>query len=57
MPGVEIGLGASIGALTFVNKSIEDFSIGCGAPVKIVGKRSERLLEMEKAYLEEVSQG
>lgn len=53
MPGIEIGLAASVGALTFVRKNIENFSIAFGNPPKIIGRRDERILNLEKEYLEE----
>lgn len=56
MPNVEIGVGASIGALTFVHKSVQDFVIGIGNPMKFVGKRSERILERERMYLNDIGQ-
>lgn len=51
MPGVTIGLGAAVGALSFVNKDVPDFTIGFGSPVRLAGKRSERLLELEREFL------
>ena len=54
MPNVEIGVGASIGALTFVNENVGEFMIGVGNPMRILGKRSESILEREKMYLDEI---
>lgn len=53
MPGVEVGLAASIGALSFVYKNVEAFAIVFGSPARVIGKRSEKILEMEQLYLEE----
>lgn len=39
LDGVNIGNGCVIGANTLVNKSIPDFSIAVGNPVKIIGNR------------------
>lgn len=36
--GVKIGKRCIIGANSFVNKDIEDYSVACGTPAKIVGK-------------------
>jgi galactoside O-acetyltransferase len=53
MPGVELGVGASIGALSLVNQPVGDFLIGLGNPLRLVGKRGQRLLELEKEYVAE----
>lgn len=57
MPGVEVGLAASIGALSFVYKNVEDFTIVFGTPARVIGKRSDKILEMERRYLEERDAG
>ncbi len=36
--GVKIGKGCIIGANSFVNKDIEDYSVAFGTPAKVVGK-------------------
>lgn len=52
MPGVVIELGASVGALSFINKRIPKFSIVSGNPPRLVGRRNgERLLDLEKEFL------
>lgn len=55
MPDVEIGIAASVGALSFVNKNIDDFSVVFGHPLRSIGKRKEQILELEKKYLDEKS--
>jgi dTDP-4-amino-4,6-dideoxy-D-glucose acyltransferase len=57
MPGVEVGVAASIGALSFVYKKIDDFSIVLGSPARVIGRRSEKILEMERIYTDEMQQG
>jgi acetyltransferase-like isoleucine patch superfamily enzyme len=52
MPGVNIGDGAAIGALTFVNKSLEGWQTYFGSPAKRVGARSQKMLEREADGLE-----
>ena len=47
LPGVELGVGASIGALTLVNKSIPPFTVVSGNPMRKIGMRGRRLLEYE----------
>lgn len=48
MPGVELGVGASVGALSFVTKSVPEFTVVFGSPARKVGDRGRRLLELEK---------
>jgi acetyltransferase-like isoleucine patch superfamily enzyme len=57
MPGVELGLGASVGALSFVNKNVKEFLVVSGNPLRLVGTRNRRVLELEKEYLDEAQQG
>ena len=47
LPGVTIGEGSSIGALSLVNKSLESWNIYAGTPAKKIRERSKRLLELE----------
>ncbi|MEI8255821.1 MAG: acyltransferase, partial [Deltaproteobacteria bacterium] len=48
MPGVTLETGASVGALTFVNKSVPSNSVVAGHPMRVVGQRNgERLLALE----------
>jgi galactoside O-acetyltransferase len=53
MPGVTLGLAASVGVLTLVHKSVEDFAVVAGFPFRVIGKRDRRILEDEKKLLEE----
>jgi acetyltransferase-like isoleucine patch superfamily enzyme len=41
MPGVSVGEGSVVGALSFVNKNIPDNSVAVGCPVKIICKVTE----------------
>jgi galactoside O-acetyltransferase len=52
-PGVTIGVAASVGVLTLVHKSVEDFAVVAGFPFRVMGKRDRRILEDEKKLLEE----
>jgi galactoside O-acetyltransferase len=45
LPGVELGVASSVGALTCVNKSIPDFWIVSGNPPRKIGERDRRILE------------
>ncbi|MBC2716496.1 MAG: acyltransferase [Desulfobacteraceae bacterium] len=51
MPGVTLGMGAAVGALSFVNTDIPEFTIVAGTPTRKIGKRNQnRLLEMEEKF-------
>jgi galactoside O-acetyltransferase len=53
MPGVTLGVAASVGALTLVHKPVGDFAVVAGIPFRVVGERNRRILEGEKELLEE----
>lgn len=38
LPGVTIGRGCTVGAMSVVTKSIPDFSVAIGQPAKVVKK-------------------
>ena len=52
MPGVILGEGTSIGAMSLVLKSTKPWGIYVGNPVKRLKDRKKDLLELEKKYLE-----
>ena len=52
MPGVTLGMGAAVGAQSFVNKDVPEFNIVGGTPIKTLGQRNKnKLLEMERTFL------
>lgn len=51
LPGVNIGDGSSVGALSLVKKSLPEWEIFFGCPVERVGTRRKQLLDLEKEYL------
>ncbi|MBE5916756.1 MAG: hypothetical protein E7273_07915 [Pseudobutyrivibrio ruminis] len=53
LPGVEIGEGSSVGAMSMCAKSLEPWGIYVGAPAKKIKDRSKKLLELEKQFIEE----
>ena len=55
LPGVEIGEGSSVGAMSLCVKSLEPWGIYAGAPAKKIKNRSKKLLELEAEFLKEVS--
>lgn len=52
LPGVTLGQGVAVGALSLVTKSCEDFWIYAGNPVKPIKKRKLDMLELERNLLE-----
>ena len=53
LPGVTLGLGASIGALSLVHKSVRDFAVACGTPLRIIGERDQSILLREQELIQE----
>ncbi len=52
LPGVTIGKGAAVGALTCVRKSVPPFAIVAGPRGDVIGERSRRLDELERELRE-----
>jgi galactoside O-acetyltransferase len=50
-PGVRLGDGCAVGAMSMVTKSTDAWSVYFGIPAKKRGERSQELLIMEKKYL------
>ena len=53
LPGVEIGVGSSVGAMSFVGKSLDPWGIYAGVPVKRLKDRSKNLLILEEQLRKE----
>ncbi len=53
LPGVTIGNGSSVGAMSLVNKSLEEFGVYCGNPVRKINTRKKKFIEQEKLLLSE----
>lgn len=51
MPGVVLEEGTSIGAMSLVRKSTEEWSIYLGNPARKIMNRKKDLLDLEKVYL------
>ena len=51
LPGVRIGEGAAVGALSLVKRDCEEFTIYAGTPARAIGSRSRQLLELEQRFL------
>jgi len=55
LPGVRLGEGVAVGAMSFVKEDLESWGIYAGCPAKRIGDRSRRLLEQERRLLEDLS--
>lgn len=54
LPGVTVGEGAAIGALSLVKRDCEPFGIYFGTPARRVGARKKDLLDVERRFLAQV---
>ena len=54
-PGVQLRQGTSVGAMSLVLKSTEEWSIYFGSPAKKIKDRRRDMLELEKQFLEELN--
>jgi acetyltransferase-like isoleucine patch superfamily enzyme len=52
-PGVTLGEGCSVGAMSMVTKSTQEWSVYFGVPAKRLKARKQDLLELEQHYLAE----
>lgn len=53
LPGVTVGEGASVGAMSLVNKSVDAWTMNVGIPCKMLREREKTLLKMEHEYEKE----
>lgn len=51
LPGVIIGEGTSVGSMSLVNKSLDEWGIYVGIPCRRIKDRSKKVLELERQYL------
>ncbi|EGY8977121.1 acyltransferase [Escherichia coli] len=51
LPGVTLGEGASVGALSLVTKNLPEWGVYFGSPVKKIKNRKKNLLELEREFL------
>ena len=54
-PGVSLGEGTAVGALSVVSKSTQEWSIYLGSPARRIGERVRDLLALEEEYLAETA--
>lgn len=48
LPGVTLGDGVAVGALSLVKHDCEPFGVYAGVPARRIGERKQRILELEK---------
>lgn len=46
MPNIRIGEGVAVGAMSFVNKNLDDWNIYFGIPAKKIKERSKKILKL-----------
>jgi galactoside O-acetyltransferase len=51
LPNIVIEEGCSVGALSFVKKSLQAWNMYAGVPVRKIGNRSKNLLKLKKIFL------
>ncbi len=51
LPGVTLGEGTSVGALSLVNKNLDPWSIYFGVPARRIGIRLKKIQELKYAFL------
>lgn len=51
LPGVTIGEGASIGAMSLINHNLEPWYVYAGIPARKLRERNKDILKLEKEYL------
>ena len=52
LPGVTIGEGVSVGAMSLVKEDLAPWTVYAGVPVKRIKERSREILTLETAFLE-----
>ena len=50
LPGVTIGEGAAVGALTLVSRDVPEYDIVVGAPMRRVGERARHMRELQRRF-------
>ena len=50
LPGVTLGEGCAVGAMSLVNKSLPAWKICAGIPAKPISERSKKILELEALH-------
>jgi len=51
LPGIEIGKGAAVGAISLITKNVPEFEIWAGIPAKKIADRKQNMLQLGDALL------
>ena len=51
LPGVKIGVGSAVGALSLVTKNLPEWGVYFGSPAKKIKNRSKKILNLESEFL------
>jgi galactoside O-acetyltransferase len=51
MPNVILEEGVAVGALSFVSKSLKEWRIYMGCPIKFLKERSKKIIELENEWV------
>ncbi len=51
LPGIEIGKGAAVGAISLITKNVPEFEIWAGIPAKKIADRKRNMLQLGDALL------
>ena len=57
LPGVNIGEGTAIGAMSLISRDVGSWKIAVGIPAKEIKDRSKKLLELERKFLADLADG
>jgi galactoside O-acetyltransferase len=52
LPGVTIGMGSAVGALSLITMSLDAWGVYFGIPAKKIKVRSKKILELEKRLID-----
>lgn len=51
LPGVEIGEGTSVGAMSLINKNLDPWGVYVGIPCKRIKDRDKKIIQLEEDFL------
>ncbi len=56
LPNVNIGSGASVGAMSLVTSNLKSWTMFVGNPLRKLGKRSDKMLELKEQYFKDMKE-
>jgi len=54
LPNVKIGDGASVGAMSLVNKDVDEYTMNVGIPCRKIKDRTKNILDLEKKFVKQL---